>query len=91
LPEGEDVSQVQTDISWEVEVSPWPVITFLLLDRPVFSLLDVGTIKMLQLEVMMLGTSESFVLLIFISVFGYVWPQLFSCVYISDWLRFNRE
>jgi hypothetical protein len=27
LPEGRDVSQVQTDVSWE-EVSPWPIITF---------------------------------------------------------------
>jgi hypothetical protein len=28
LPKGRDVSQVQTDISWEREVSPWPIITF---------------------------------------------------------------
>jgi hypothetical protein len=28
LPEGRNVSQVQTDISWEREVSPWPIITF---------------------------------------------------------------
>jgi hypothetical protein len=27
LPEGRDVSQVQTEVSWE-EVSPWPIITF---------------------------------------------------------------
>jgi hypothetical protein len=28
LPKGGDVSQVQTDVSWEGEVSPWPIITF---------------------------------------------------------------
>jgi hypothetical protein len=28
LPEGGDVSQVQSDISWKEEVSPWPIITF---------------------------------------------------------------
>jgi hypothetical protein len=28
LPEGGDVSQVQTEVSWEGEVSPWPLITF---------------------------------------------------------------
>jgi hypothetical protein len=28
LPEGGDISQVWTDISWEGEVSPWPIITF---------------------------------------------------------------
>jgi hypothetical protein len=28
LPKGRDVSQVQTNISWEEEVSPWPIITF---------------------------------------------------------------
>jgi hypothetical protein len=28
LPKGEDVSQVQTDVSWEGEVSPWPIVTF---------------------------------------------------------------
>jgi hypothetical protein len=28
LPEGRDVSQVQIDVSWEGDVSPWPVITF---------------------------------------------------------------
>jgi hypothetical protein len=27
LPKGGDVSQVQTEVSWE-EVSPWPIITF---------------------------------------------------------------
>jgi hypothetical protein len=28
LPEGGDVSQVQTDVSWEGKVSPWLIITF---------------------------------------------------------------
>jgi hypothetical protein len=28
LPEGRDVLLVQTDISWEGEVSPWLIITF---------------------------------------------------------------
>jgi hypothetical protein len=28
IAEGRDVSQVQTDISWEGEASPWLVITF---------------------------------------------------------------
>jgi hypothetical protein len=28
LLEGRDVFQVQTDVSWEGEVSPWPIITF---------------------------------------------------------------
>jgi hypothetical protein len=28
LPEGGDVSQVQTEVSWEGEVSPWPIFTF---------------------------------------------------------------
>jgi hypothetical protein len=28
LAKGGDVFQVQTDVSWEGEVSPWPLITF---------------------------------------------------------------
>jgi hypothetical protein len=28
MPEERDVSDVQADISWEGEVSPWPIITF---------------------------------------------------------------
>jgi hypothetical protein len=28
LPKGGDVSQLQTDIFWEGELSPWPIITF---------------------------------------------------------------
>jgi hypothetical protein len=28
LPKGGDVSQVQTEVSWEGEMSPWPIIIF---------------------------------------------------------------
>jgi hypothetical protein len=28
LPKGRDISHVQTEVSWEGEVPPWPIITF---------------------------------------------------------------
>jgi hypothetical protein len=36
LPEGRDVSQVQTEVCWEGKMSPWPIITFLDILQSIF-------------------------------------------------------